>query len=117
MSYEWSASGLELLKKIQNCIDESGGRTETMYHITNESPEWFTYRERLDISEKLSNKRNKDRRKVATDLNYVWKKEHISYLLSNYRITPTPEIARHLGRSVDAVRNKFNHFKRHTLKV
>ena len=56
--------------------------------------------------------RRKTKEKKPSHHNRSWKAKHEAFVLNNFRVLPTNEIAKKLGRTEDAVRDRFNFLMR-----
>lgn len=95
------------IDEINKEIDNAGGRIKLASIIMNENSGWFTYTEHLDIRTKLSKIAYGVKKKKERKHHTFWKAKDTRYLVQNWGILKSSEVAKHLGRSQTSCRQKF----------
>jgi hypothetical protein len=98
----------DLLTNLKIEIKMAGGRNHLCYLIMTESPGWFPHKERQLIKERIQRQEstNRIRARRPVVLNY-WSAEDILYVRQKFGKMRTYALARILGRTTNAIREKF----------
>lgn len=106
--FQWSESGLELLRKIRDEINAVGGRVTLMKLIMDENRPYFTQKEHTEANDKYCRLRwIREKRKTYPSSDKLWSKEDVDYVIKNFGRMATVRIAKILERTPNAVRDKF----------